>query len=100
MNDNQTYADGYDHPYPVARQTPDQGLAAHAGAGAPQFAMTRQGKEGRTNHTSQCQDAGDARRPENAEALERDTRAPTDKTWRLKNTAGYTKTGADYRYHE
>ena len=88
------------HPYPVALQTPDEWLAAHAGIVAPQFAMTRQWKEGRTNHTSQCQDAIDARLPVNAESFERYTKAPTDKSWRLKNTAGYTRTGTVYTYRE
>lgn len=74
--------------------------AAENGAVAPQFAMTRQWKEGRTNHTSQCQDAIDARLPVNAEAFERYTKAPTDPDWRLKNTAGYIRTGTSYHYTE
>lgn len=84
------------HPLPVALQTPEQWLATFAGAIAPQFALTCQWKEGRTNHASQCQDAVDARLPVNAEAFERYTKAPTDRAWRLKNTAGYTRTGTVY----
>jgi len=86
-------------PVPVALQTPDEWLATHVTPPvAASFVMTRQWKEGRTNHTSQCQDAVDARLPVNAVAFERYTKAPTDKEWRLKNTAGYVKTGETYVY--